>query len=129
MTRQQKKAQKKRQKAINQFKKKSMTQLTEILLTEISVKKAPLMFKPLAILVKILRGLIRFVYHRVKGIQRLNKWFKGLTKFNKFAIKILNLGASGYGLFTKVEPFLEKQLNKGKEEAPQEEIKTELEAS
>lgn len=55
---------------------------------------------------------MRIIVNGIKGlinsIKMARKQFKLAVKINKIVIKVLNLGASGYSLFTTIEPILNK---------------------
>ncbi len=52
------------------------------------------------------------LYKRIVGliqkITKIRKRYRLVVKIKNIVIKILNLGATGYSIFTIVEPFLKK---------------------
>lgn len=60
-----------------------------------------------------MRWLYNGIRNLINSIIKIKKRFKLVIKIKDIIIKVLNLGATGYSLFTMVEPF----LNKDKKEA------------
>jgi len=52
----------------------------------------------------------------VNKIIKIRQQYKLAVKIKNIVIKVLNLGATGYTLFTTVEPFLNKNKDKDKTE-------------
>lgn len=62
------------------------------------------------------RGIVRLVDLIIQSIVKSRKRYKLLVKIKNIIIKVLNLGASGYGLFTTVQPLIERFTGGDEEE-------------
>lgn len=115
MNKKQKKLQKKRKKAFYKAIAPFVASTKKILLTDIPIKKVPLLFKLDAVVIKSIRGILLLIIGIIQGILKTKKRVLTFGKIRKGTLKGLNLAGSGYQLFNKAEPFVKSQLSKSKE--------------
>lgn len=60
-------------------------------------------------MIRCIKNMVHLIRSITKRIQKTVKWFRRLRSIKKNTLRILNLAADGYGLFTMVEPQLMKK--------------------